>query len=152
MPYTSAPKIGAQGRLYQGEQLAQHPVIGQIADFFKRLLNGTHLRLCAVRVEGLGIKTQLEQIHQHARHMGVGTQGEGHRGLGLGKADLFEVLGIGSQHHDLFTRQAAQQHQAIETVVFHLATENPGKRRFKQVRQRVVLDLAAGLDLQLEVM
>ena len=151
MADAGAPEVGAQRRLDQGQQLPQHPVFRQVADFFQRLLDGVDLRGGARLVAMLRIEAQLEQAHQHPGDARMRRQRRGDGGLRLGKADLLEVLGIGPQHHDVFGRQRRQQHQPVEVVAFHVAAQHLGESVLEQPGQDFGLELARQRRVQFEV-
>ena len=151
VPGAGAPVVGAQRRLQQRQQLAQHPVFGQVADLFQRLLDGADLRGRRLRIAPLRLQPQLEQAHQHARDARMRGQGGGDGGLGLREPDLLEVLGIGPEHHDLVGRQARLQHEPVEIVALDLSAQHAGERVLEQPRERLRVDFPGQGRPQLEI-
>ncbi len=151
MADAGAPVVGAQGGPHQRQQLAQHAILVEVADTVERLLDGIALRSGAGVVVRRGVQAQVEQLDQHARDVRLRRQRRLDRGLRQREADLLQELGIGAQHDDVPRRHAGKQHQAVEVIVLHLATEDPRKRAFEQARQHLRLDRVGHRGVELEV-
>jgi len=137
-----APEVAAQRRLHEAEELAQHTVLGQVADALERSTDGRCL--CGRgRVVAFGRRqAQPEQPHQHGGDARLRHQRGSDRALAEREADLLAVGRIGTQHHHLVGAQAGMQHQAVEVVVVDRADEDLGEGLLEALRH--LLCIGAG--------
>ena len=95
---TTLEPVGAQGRLDEGEELAQDAVLVEIGDLVERGLDRRHLR----RARGLAIarerrvEARAEELQQRTRELGIGRQRLLHVGETEGERRLAHVAGVGA--------------------------------------------------------
>ena len=142
------PEIRAERRHDKREVLAQHAVLGQVADVLQRLFDGAHLlrRLRSHPHAAIRIETQLEELEQHRRDTRVSRQRRLDERLRQREPDLTQILGVCAQHDNVGCRYAGGDDEPIEIVVFDFAAKDAAERILEHAMQCVDLDF--GVDVR----
>ncbi len=132
------PQVGAQCGQHGGDKLAQDAVLVQTGHLSQGRVNVLLdlVLYCGTVAAVRGVETGHEQFDDGLRNAGILVQCCLDVALAEGKAQLFEVAGVGAKYGDGAGIQAGDQHQLVQVVALDLTAPGGCKQGLKAVLDR----------------